>query len=48
VLDEPATARALADFLARGLDCGGLDGDEVGAATGLDLRGIWEMARPGR
>jgi citrate lyase beta subunit len=48
VLDEPATARALADFLARGLDCGALDGDEVGAATGLDLRGIWEMARPGR
>jgi citrate lyase beta subunit len=48
VLDEPATARALADFLARGLDCGALDGDEVGAATGLDLPRIWEMARPSR
>jgi citrate lyase beta subunit len=48
VLDEPATARALADFLARGLDCRALDGDEVEEATGLDIRGIWEMARPTR
>jgi lipid-binding SYLF domain-containing protein len=48
VLDEPATARALADFLARGLDCGALDDDEVRAGTGLDIGGIWEMARPGR
>jgi len=48
VLDEPATARALADFLARGLDCRALDGGEVGRATGLDLDGIWEMARPTR
>ena len=30
VLDEPATARALAGFLLRGLDCGALDADEVG------------------
>jgi citrate lyase beta subunit len=29
VLDEPATARALARFLLRGLDCGALDADEV-------------------
>jgi citrate lyase beta subunit len=29
VLDEPATARALAGFLLRGLDCGALDADEV-------------------
>jgi len=28
-LDEPATARALAGFLLRGLDCGALDADEV-------------------
>ena len=34
VLDEPATARALADFLLRGLDCGALSSAEVGAATG--------------
>jgi citrate lyase beta subunit len=30
VLDEPATARALARFLLRGLDCGALDESEVG------------------
>jgi citrate lyase beta subunit len=29
VLDEPATARALADYLRRGLECGALDPDEV-------------------
>ena len=30
VLDEPATARALAGFLLRGLDCGALDPAETG------------------
>ena len=30
ILDEPATARALARFLLRGLDCGALDEAEVG------------------
>jgi citrate lyase beta subunit len=29
ILDEPATARALADFLLRGLDCGALSPDEL-------------------
>jgi hypothetical protein len=29
ILDEPATARALAGFLRRGLDCGAVDPDEV-------------------
>src|SRR6185369_10470913 len=29
ILDEPATARAMAGFLLRGLDCGALDEDEV-------------------
>jgi citrate lyase beta subunit len=29
VLDEPATARALARYLFRGLDCGALDAEEV-------------------
>ena len=29
VLDEPATARALAGFLMRGLDCGAIDADEI-------------------
>jgi citrate lyase beta subunit len=36
VLDEPATARALAGVVLRGRDCGALDDAEVAAATGLD------------
>jgi hypothetical protein len=39
-LDEPATARALASFLLRGLDCGALDQGEVTAATSLDRAGL--------
>jgi citrate lyase beta subunit len=35
VLDEPATARALASVLLRGLDCGALDAEEVRAITGV-------------
>jgi HpcH/HpaI aldolase/citrate lyase family len=35
VLDEPATARALAGYLARGLGCGALDAAEVQRLTGL-------------
>jgi citrate lyase beta subunit len=44
VLDEPATARALADFLLRGTDCGALSTDEVAAATGLDTRALMTLA----
>ena len=44
VLDEPATARALADFLLRGTDCGALTTDEVDAATGLDTRALMTLA----
>lgn len=43
VLDEPATARALATVVLRGLDCGALDVVEVERATGLrrdDLDGL--------
>ena len=36
VLDEPATARALAGFLVRGLDCGALNEAETSSLTGLD------------
>ncbi|MGH8837464.1 MAG: DUF6986 family protein [Actinomycetes bacterium] len=36
VLDEPATARALADVLVRGLDCGAVDEAEVLVLAGLD------------
>jgi citrate lyase beta subunit len=34
VLDEPATARALASVVLRGLDCGAIDDQEVAAAGG--------------
>ncbi|HEV7204620.1 MAG TPA: aldolase [Jatrophihabitans sp.] len=37
VLDEPATARALAGFLLRGIDCGALDAVDVAARAGLDV-----------
>jgi citrate lyase beta subunit len=40
VLDEPATAQALAGFLVRGLDCGALDEAETYALTGLDRADI--------
>ncbi|QEU84415.1 DUF6986 family protein [Streptomyces viridosporus] len=51
VMDEPATARALAGHLLRGLDCGALDAAEVAGATGLtraDLEGFATPRRHGR
>jgi citrate lyase beta subunit len=48
ILDEPATARALADFVLRGVDCGALTSDEVHTATGLDPAGLTDLARPVR
>jgi citrate lyase beta subunit len=45
VLDEPATAQALAGFVARGLDCGALDAAEVRQRTGLDRAAIDRYAR---
>ncbi|HEX5918138.1 MAG TPA: aldolase, partial [Nocardioides sp.] len=44
VLDEPATARALADFLLRGTDCGALSQDEVTGLTGLDAHRLAGLA----
>jgi citrate lyase beta subunit len=47
ILDEPATARALATVVLRGLDCGAVDDDEVRAAGGPErlqlarLTGRW-------
>jgi citrate lyase beta subunit len=35
IADEPATARALAAYLLRGLDCGAVDAGEVSAGCGL-------------
>jgi citrate lyase beta subunit len=40
VLEEPATARALAGFLARGLDCGAVTEPELEELTGLDRAGL--------
>jgi hypothetical protein len=48
ILDEPATARALADFLLRALHCGAVTADEVHSGSGLDEARIAELARPGR
>ncbi len=45
ILDEPATARALSDFLVRGLDCGALDSTEVAAATGVETSELMNLAR---
>jgi citrate lyase beta subunit len=48
VLDEPATARALADFLLRAVQCGAVSGAEAEAATGLAAPRLAALARPGR
>jgi len=48
VLDEPATARALADYVVRGLDCGAVGAAEAAAATGVDPTTLAELARPRR
>jgi citrate lyase beta subunit len=49
VLDEPATARALAGVLLRGLDCGAVDDDEVRVGGSLDPAVLSRLAgrRPG-
>lgn len=46
VLDEPATARALARFLHRGLLCGATEEAELVSATGLDGAALEALARP--
>jgi len=48
VLDEPATARALADYLLRAANCGATNAAELHELTGLSIEGISELARPGR
>jgi hypothetical protein len=48
ILDEPATARALADFILRALHCGATTADEMRAATGLAEEEFVRLARPGR
>jgi citrate lyase beta subunit len=49
VLDEPATARALAGVVLRGVDCGALDEAEVAAATGRPVGALAAVGgRPAR
>ncbi|HKP06303.1 MAG TPA: aldolase/citrate lyase family protein [Microbacterium sp.] len=45
VLDEPATARALAAFISRGIACGAVTEAELTDAAGLDLARLAELAR---
>ena len=45
VADEPATARALAGFVLRGLDCGAVDATEVRDGCGLDDADLRRLAR---
>jgi hypothetical protein len=40
VLDEPATARALAGFLLRGIQCGALEGEDIQTASGVDTAAL--------
>ncbi len=44
VLDEPATARALAGFVVRALDCGATDEAETAALTALDRPALERLA----
>ena len=44
VLDEPATARALADYLVRTVRCGAVTAEEVEAATQQSVTRIVELA----
>lgn len=46
VLDEPATARALAWFVLRGVQCGAIDEVEVAADIGLDSAALAALAHP--
>lgn len=48
VLDEPATARALADFVVRGLEAGAFTRAEVEADTGTGVPELTALARPVR
>ncbi len=44
MLDEPATAKALAAVLVRGVDCGALDDDEVLEAAAVDRETLSVLA----
>jgi hypothetical protein len=46
VADEPATVKALAGFLVRGVECGALTADEATATSGHDLGALVGLAQP--
>ena len=46
ILEEPATARALAGFLARGLDCSAVTEAELAELTGLDRPALDALRGP--
>jgi citrate lyase beta subunit len=48
VMDEPATAQALAGAILRGVDCGAVSAEEARAATGVDRGELEVLARRAR
>ncbi len=44
-LDEPATARAMADVIVRGVECGAIDPAEATRRTGVDAAGLATLAK---
>jgi hypothetical protein len=46
VMDEPATARALAAFVLRGVQCGAVGADEVQALAGVGISPLTALAHP--
>ena len=46
IMDEPATARALASFIYRGVLCGAVGTDEVTRLTGVDEAHLVRLAHP--
>ncbi|MEJ1089175.1 aldolase [Microbacterium sp. Mu-80] len=48
VLDEPATALALAWFVLRGVQCGAIDDDEIADALGIDATALGALGHPRR
>jgi hypothetical protein len=43
-MDEPATARALSNYLLRGLDCGALTSGEVARYSGMTRADLDRLA----
>lgn len=48
VMDEPATARALAGFVCRGVACGAIAASEIRSAIGVDTARVTDLAYPPR